>query len=119
MNDNLRLAVGVPLEGGNGAYFEVFALEDLNRNFEALAVAMAVAALGAPLFGMLLGQWATRRALRPLRTLSATVSAVARGDLGARIEPGDDPDLVELATSFNHNTAALERRVARDARFAA
>ncbi|GAA3223886.1 HAMP domain-containing sensor histidine kinase [Pseudonocardia petroleophila] len=119
VNGDLRLAVGVPLEGGNGAYFEVFALEDLDRNFEALAVAMAVAALGAPPFGMLLGRWATRRALRPLRALSATASAVARGDLGARIDPGDDPDLVELATSFNRNTAALQRRVARDARFAA
>ncbi|MHA6783308.1 ATP-binding protein [Pseudonocardia saturnea] len=119
VNGDLRLAVGVPLEGGNGAYFEVFALEDLTRNFEALTVAMAVAALGAPPFGMLLGRWATRRALRPLRTLSATAAAVARGDLGARIDPGDDPDLVELAASFNANTAALERRVARDARFAA
>lgn len=119
VNGNLRLAVGVPLEGGNGAYFEVFALEDLHRNFEALAVAMAVAALGAPLFGILLGRWATRRALRPLRTLSATAAAVARGDLGARIDPGDDPDLVELAATFNRNTAALERRVVRDRRFAA
>lgn len=119
VNGNLRLAVGVPLEGGNGAYFEVFALEDLDRNFDALAVAVALATLGAPPFGMLLGRWATRRALRPLRRLSATVSAVARGDLGARIDPGDDPDLIELAASFNRNTAALERRVARDARFAA
>lgn len=118
VNGNLRAAVGVPLEGGSGAYFEVFALQDLDLNFRALAVAMAVAALGAPPLGMLLGRWATRRALRPLRTLSATAAAVARGDLGARIDPGDDPDLVELAASFNHNTAALQRRVARDARFA-
>lgn len=119
VNGNLRLAVGVPLAGGAGAYFEVFALQDLNLNFAVLAVALAVGALVAPVFGMLLGRWATGRAMRPLLQLSSAAAAVGRGDLGARIDPGHDPDLTSLAGSFNDNAEALERRVHSDVRFAA
>jgi two-component system, OmpR family, sensor histidine kinase MtrB len=114
----VRLAVGVPL-GGGGAYFEVFALEDLDRAAEALGVALGVTVILAPLLGMLLGRWATRPALRPLDTLSRAAGRMADGDLAVRIDPGDDRDLALIAASFNRTADALEHRVRSDARFAA
>jgi two-component system, OmpR family, sensor histidine kinase MtrB len=114
----LRLAVGVPLPGGDGTYFEVFELGALDRTLRVLGIALASAVLLTPALGMLLGRWAIRPALRPLATLSAAAAAVAAGDLGARIDPGGDPDLAELSTSFNRTADALERRVQADARFA-
>lgn len=44
---------------------------------------------------------------------------MARGELGARIDSGDDPDLAGLVAWFNHNTEALECRACSDVRFAA
>jgi len=113
-----RLAVGVAL-GGGGAYFEVFDVEDLDRTAEVLAAALAVMTILAPVLGMVLGRWATRPALRPLETLSASAATMADGDLGVRIDPGGDGDLVPLAASFNRTAEALERRVRSDVRFAA
>jgi len=57
-------------------------------------------------------------ALRPLAELTGVASAVARGDLDARLHFEDDPDLGGLARSFNHTAAELQHRVAVDARFA-
>jgi signal transduction histidine kinase len=44
---------------------------------------------------------------------------VAAGDLDARMPLTRDPDLAELASSFNTTADALQRRVRADARFAA
>ena len=74
-------------------------------------------ALGG-LFGIGLGLWASRRALRPLTALTTAASRVARGDLDARLPEQADPDLAPLATTFNSTAAALQQRVQRDARFA-
>jgi two-component system, OmpR family, sensor histidine kinase MtrB len=114
----LRMAVGVPLPGGGGTYYEVFELGALDRTLRVLGAVLGGAVLLTPLLGMLLGRWAIRPALRPLATLSAAASAVAAGELAARIDPGGDPDLTELARSFNRTAGALERRVQADARFA-
>jgi two-component system sensor histidine kinase MtrB len=114
----VRLAVGVPLTGG-GAYFEVFSLEDVDRAVEVLGIALVIMTAVSPLPAMLLGRWATRPALRPLGALSAAASAMAGGDLRARIDPGGDADLAPIAASFNRTAEALEQRVRSDARFAA
>jgi len=109
----VHLAVGVPLPGGRGDYFEVFSLEDLHHTYGVLQ-AMLLATVGAaPLLGMLLGWWVARPALRPLRTLSQAAAAMAGGDLGVRIDPNGDRDLVPLAAAFNQTADALERDARR------
>ena len=70
------------------------------------------------LLGVALGAWASRRALRPLTELTAAASRVAGGDLRARLPEQADPDLAQLAVTFNRTADALENRVRRDAGFA-
>jgi signal transduction histidine kinase len=70
------------------------------------------------LLAALLGVWAARRVLSPLREVSATASAIAEGDLAQRLEVRGDADLEPLVGSFNRMVDALQQRVERDARFA-
>lgn len=112
------LATGVPLAEG-GAYFEVFPVGGLLNALRLMAGVLVAATVLVPVVALPLGWWATRPALRPLGRLSQAAAAVAQGDLGARIDPRGDPELVPIADSFNVTAAALEDRVRADARFAA
>jgi signal transduction histidine kinase len=76
------------------------------------------AAIVTTLAGAGLGWWAARRVLRPLNRVGAAARDIARGELATRVEAGDDPDLAQLAGSFNEMAAALEQRIERDTRFA-
>ena len=82
----------------------------------------AVAAVRRPIIttglGVLLGVFAARRAVRPVRVAAQAAKAIAGGRLDTRLEPTDDPDLSVLANSFNDMASALQLRVERDARFA-
>ncbi|TQN42629.1 signal transduction histidine kinase [Blastococcus colisei] len=113
------LAIGIPLAGLDDAYFEVFPLQELDNTYRILGLVLALAAVAVVPVSLFVGWWATRPTLRPLTRLSTAAAAIAAGDLGARIDPRDDPALVPIAESFNATAAALERRVRSDARFAA
>lgn len=110
--------VGLPMEATGAAYFEWTPLSDLTRTLEIVAAGLAAAALVTSVLGVLLGRSVTRMALRPLTELSRVAARVAGGDLGARLPTSVDPDLQELAISFNTTIDQLQRRVATDARFA-
>ncbi len=112
------LAVGVPLAGLDDAYFEVFPLRELDSTFRVLGVVLTLSVLAVAPVSAAVGWWVTRSALRPLDRISAAAAAIAAGDLGARIDPHDDPSLAPIAGSFNATAAALEHRVRADARFA-
>lgn len=113
-----RLAIGIPL-AGSAAYFELFPLGELSRTYRVLGVALIVGALLVPFVALFLGWWAARTALRPLTGVAAAAEAFAAGDLEARMDPREDPDLARIAGSFNRTAAALQQRVRSDARFAA
>src|SRR5699024_8201721 len=112
------LAVGIPIGDSRDAYFSVFPLEDLNHTLQSLAITLVAVALATAIAGMALGGVASRVALRPLAGLNKVAAAVARGNMGARLRHERDPDLGELARSFNRTVDALQRRVVADARFA-
>ena len=114
------LAVGMPVgEHSRDAYFELFSLAQLNSTFHVLSVTLVVAAVVTAAVGLVVGRFASRRALRPLTDLTIAAAAVAGGDLHARlVTDRHDPDLGRLAASFNRTAAALERRVQADIRFA-
>ncbi|MEG3587003.1 MAG: HAMP domain-containing sensor histidine kinase, partial [Actinomycetota bacterium] len=73
---------------------------------------------GICLFGIALGSWASRRVLLPVEKVGQTARAIAVGDLAARLDVGNDPDLATLATSFNQMATNLEERIEADAKFA-
>ena len=113
------LAIGVPLQIDGTAYFEVFPLEELDDTYRVLGTVLAGAALTVVPLSVVIGWRVTRPALKPLDDLARAASAIADGDLGARIDPRGDPTLTPLAASFNRTAAALEERLRSDARFAA
>ncbi len=113
-----HLAVGVPLPGENGAFFEVSSLEELNRTLAVLRNAVGGAAAVTTLAGAVVGTWAGRRLLRPLADAAEAAAAVGSGRLDIRLESTGDQDLDRLTNAFNAMTSALKRRIERDARFA-
>ncbi|QNN53833.1 sensor histidine kinase [Nocardioides mesophilus] len=114
----LVVAIALPLEPTGGSYVEVFSLRELDQVLTTLAVTFSGTATMTTLLGLLLGLWASRRALRPLSEVTAAAGAIAEGDLGARLQAHRDPDLEGLATAFNRTADRLQARVERDARFA-
>ena len=113
-----HLAVGVPLETIDGAYFEIVSLGELEDTLESISISLLAAALLSTLAGAAVGWWAARRVLRPLRGIGDAAHAIATGRLETRVEASTDADLAPLADSFNDMAIALEERIQRDARFA-
>jgi signal transduction histidine kinase len=110
------LVIGLPTT--TGAYFHVFPLDELDETYRTLSTALAALTVAAAALGALLGRAAGRRALKPLRPVIGAARAIAAGDLSARLDAGNDPDLDELATSFNRTAERLQAKVAQDERFA-
>ena len=111
------IVVGWPLQGDN-AYFEFFSLDEVNSTLESIRLSLLFAGIITTGLGVLLGVFAARRAVRPVRVAAQAAKAIAGGRLDTRLEPTDDPDLSVLANSFNDMASALQLRIERDARFA-
>ncbi|MDP8992420.1 MAG: HAMP domain-containing histidine kinase [Actinomycetota bacterium] len=114
-----KIVVGLPLPAVDGAYFEVFSLDELRHTLRILRNVLIGSTACSALGGAALGLTVSRRVLKPLAAVSEAASAVSHGQLDQRLDVGDDPDLSGLARSFNQMTEALQERVRRDARFAA
>ncbi|MFC5949055.1 ATP-binding protein [Pseudonocardia lutea] len=111
------LAVALPLP--DGVYVELAALTELDATLRFLSGVLVAGVGVSGLLGLALGGWAGRRALRPLAELRDAAARVAAGDLDARLPQQVDADLAPLAATFNRTAEDLQRRVRRDARFAA
>jgi len=113
-----ELVVGIPVNDGAAAYYEVVSLTELERTLSSLAVSLVGGSVVTTLVGGTLGYWLSRRTLRPLANVSLAAEAIAGGRLDTRLEGVEDPDLNVLVSSFNHMAQALEDRIDRDGRFA-
>ncbi len=114
------VAVGVPLDEADAAYFEVNPVEDIDTAIRTLSVVLVVVAGLATILAMALGFWASRYALQPLRRIGGAAESVALGDLDTRLDYEDysaDVDLAPLVANFNDMVSALQARIDRDARF--
>ncbi|GAA5125680.1 HAMP domain-containing sensor histidine kinase [Pseudonocardia adelaidensis] len=112
------IAIALPVSTQDGVYVELFPLSELDRNFRFLSGVLVTGVVTSGVLGVMVGSWASRRALRPLKELTDAASRVAGGQLQARLPDQDDPELAQLAAVFNSTADALEARVRRDARFA-
>lgn len=111
--------VSVALPAVTGSYVEVFPLGPLDRTLETLRTSLVLGSLVATAGGGLLGIWSSRRVLTPLRRVSEAAAAVSAGGLDTRLEPEPDPDLDRLVVAFNTMADVVQRRIEREARFAA
>jgi signal transduction histidine kinase len=109
---------GVPLPSVDGEYFEIVSLHELQSTLSVIRNSLLGAAAATTLAAALLGIWAARRVLQPLREISGAALDIAGGHLARRLETHGDPDLDPLALSFNRMVDALQHRIEQDARFA-
>ncbi|WP_137121542.1 HAMP domain-containing sensor histidine kinase [Segeticoccus rhizosphaerae] len=118
LDDVTYLAVAQPMRDPSNVYVEVYPLAPLERTIRTLSIILVAAAAVTAVVGLGVGRMASRRALRPLTELNEVAAKVARGIRGVRLDAEHDPDLAQLARSFNRTAEALEARVVADARFA-
>lgn len=111
------LVVGIPLRGGP-AYFEIFPLQELARTLLTLRWAVVVAAATTTVGSTLVGIWASRRVLEPVRDVARAASAIAAGALDTRLAANGGDELADVATAFNSMVDSLQLRMERDGRFA-
>jgi two-component system OmpR family sensor kinase len=102
------VAVGLPLEG----------VEDTVRR---MALALALTGVGIVAIGALVGGWAVRRSLKPLREIETTAAAIAAGDLSQRVATAPSTTEVgRLGAALNGMLAQIEQafsvRTASEAR---
>jgi two-component system OmpR family sensor kinase len=84
---------------------------DSMRNYA--LVALVTAAVAA-----FTGYWATKRVLRPLSQLREATSSISAHELTRRVEiEGADPDIAELAVTFNQMLDRLEKGFSDQRRF--
>ena len=117
VDKELVLAIGIPLDSADAAYFEFPSMQDVRSTLNSINLALTLAAIITTLLGIFLGAIVASRAVRPLTAASQAAQAIAGGRLDTRLEETDDPDLSALTSSFNDMAAALELRVERDTRF--
>lgn len=114
---DLRLVVGTPLAAVDGAYFEVFPLDELERTLSLVRNVLVASALVTATATALLGRVVAARIVRPLAPIAEAAERIAGGDLSTRLPQTADPDLRALTGSFNSMAGALEERVEQEVRF--
>ncbi len=110
------LSMGVELDNSD-LYFEYAPVVELRSTIQLLGTVLAVCAVAATAGAALLGLWASRRVLLPLRPLAGTASSIAAGNLDSRLPEDGDPDLGSIVTSFNTMVDSLQERIERERRF--
>lgn len=118
VGNNPVLVVGLPIPSAGTEYFQIFSLSELESTLGVIRGSVIGAACAGTALAGLLGLWASRRVLKPLRDVGAAAEEIAEGDLGRRLDRPRDHDLATLTTSFNRMVEELETRIQRDARFA-
>ena len=113
-----RLVIGIPLADSDAVYYEVFSLGELEHTLSTLRWSLLAAASFTTVLGALIGAYASRQVLRPLRGFATGAAQIAEGHLDTRLQAPGDADLAPLATSFNDMAETLQHRVERETRFA-
>lgn len=119
-NGQAYIAVGQPINAPTfvAQYFEVFPMAQVQNELDSLLSALVAAVTLTTLVGLVLGRWAARRALRPLRDVSEVARQISEGKIDARIETSSQSDLAVLTNSFNRMVDLLQDRLEREERFA-
>jgi two-component system sensor histidine kinase MtrB len=117
-NGQLYEAVGTPIASMGANYFEAFSLRGTERTLSFILSALLAGLIVATATAITLGWFTSRRLLRPVGRFADAAADIASGQLDARLEPEDDPDLNRLATTFNEMADAVQERIEREIRFA-
>ncbi len=80
-----------------------------SRFLERINTLLAFSAVGGVLLALLLGVILSRMLTRPIRELTEATRAVSEGNLDLQVPVRSRDELGELASSFNHMSAELDR----------
>ena len=111
-------AVAVGLPTVNSVYVEVFPLDQLRRNLDAMALSLLAGSAVTIAGAAAVGHWSSRQVLSPVARVADAAEALAGGGLDTRLEPERDADLQRLVQSFNGMADAIQTRIEREERFA-
>ncbi|MGI5189447.1 ATP-binding protein [Promicromonospora sp. CA-289599] len=92
----------------------VYVVQDLAQTQEQLDrwTRIVLLTIGAALpLAVVLALLVSRSVLRPIQRLAHSANQLAEGNLSTRLTPSGRDELADLATTFNHTAAALERSV--------
>ena len=106
---------GVAVASEGDLYLELFPIADLDGTLRAGGWLLAGLVGLATVIGGLIGRYAGRRLMRPLRSMGEGAARIADGDLTVRLEASGDPDLDPLSSAFNDMADAVEQRIVRGA----
>jgi two-component system OmpR family sensor kinase len=92
-------------------------LGDIQHTVDKVMLLLLSSGLGIIVIGALVGSWAVRRSLRPLRHIEVTAAAIAAGDLTRRVPPAPpSTEVGRLGAALNGMLTQIEQ--AFDARTA-
>ncbi|MDQ3764540.1 MAG: HAMP domain-containing histidine kinase [Actinomycetota bacterium] len=109
--------VAIPLDTVGATFYEFTPLQELQSTLGVLRTVLIACAMAATLGGAMLGLWASRRVLQPLRTVADTAATIAGGQLDTRLPGTSDRDLAMIVNSFNSMVDSLQQRIERERRF--
>ena len=108
----IYVARAVPGNSGPRGFVRgALALDSVASRTQTLRRIVLGASAVAVVFGLLAALLLARRLARPLRTLSAAASAIARGNYHSRVPTPSGDELGDLGRSFNEMAQRLEHEV--------
>lgn len=116
------IAIGIPITINDEAKFQfigVVTTLELQRTLSLLQNVLLAGVLFSSIGGAFVGFWLSRRVSEPLHDVSEAAQRIAFGDLTIQIATPSEPDLKNIADTFNFMTKSLQNRIAREARFGA
>jgi two-component system sensor histidine kinase MtrB len=112
------VGIGIHIAEVDANYFEAFPLDPTGNTLRTILLALTVGSLITVALASGVGWWTSGRLLRPLGRITDAAGEIAAGDLDTRVQRESDPDLDQLADSFNNMADAVQARIEREARFA-
>jgi len=110
-SEEAPLGPGAPASSAGGVYpaGQVAVEPSLDRLAASFQNSLLLAGLAAGAAGILIVSLGTRRALAPVRTLTAVARRLGSGDLSQRVPTRGRDEVGELGSTFNEMAGALER----------
>jgi signal transduction histidine kinase len=116
------IAIGIPITINDAVKYQfigVVTTLELQRTLSLLQSVLLAGVLFSSIGGAFVGFWLSRRVSEPLHDVSEAAQRIAFGDLTIQIATPSEPDLKNIADTFNFMTKSLQNRIAREARFGA
>ncbi|WP_324194791.1 HAMP domain-containing sensor histidine kinase [Nocardia terpenica] len=110
------LRVGVAVDGEGDVLYEFTPMAEFYAMLRVLRTLLISCAVAAAAIGALLGVWAGRRVLNPLRQVAGTAGRIASGELELRLPATRDRDLSMTVDAFNAMVDSLQERIERERR---